>query len=69
MGEKHVPTGRRVGLVEITRIAQWWTQAPQEERFRLFARSIRGEEGSPPLRDLQVAITLAEIEAGEISQG
>ena len=61
--------GLGVGRVAIERIARWWTSASQEERFAFLSRVIAGEEKAPTLGQIQVAIYLAEAEAGEIDQG
>jgi hypothetical protein len=60
--------GRRVGH-NLERIARWWTSASKEERFRLLKLSIEGEADAPPLKEVQLAIVLAETEAGEVSEG
>lgn len=53
----------------IERIARWWTSASNEERFKLLQKSCQGEADAPPLKVVQLAIYLAEIEAGEVSEG
>lgn len=53
----------------IERIARWWTSATQEERFAFLQKTVKGEAGCPPLRTVQIAIYLAEAEAGEIAEG
>jgi hypothetical protein len=56
-----------VGAVApLERLCQWWTQAPQIERFQLVKRSIEGDENAPPLKVLNVAIYLAEVSNGEV---
>lgn len=67
MRSAHVPTRRSLGSLED--LARWWTSAPQEARYALYARSIEGDEEAPPLEALRLAIYLAESEAGEIAQG
>lgn len=70
MRNAYVQASRSVGHVAaLERLCQWWTQAPKEERFQCVKRSIEGDENAPPLKTLQVAIYLAECEAGEIDQG
>jgi hypothetical protein len=58
---------RHVGALE--HLARWWTSAAKEERFALLRATIHGDENAPPLETLQIAIYLAEVEAGEISEG
>lgn len=53
----------------IERLARWWTQASQGERFELLRRTIAGEEDAPTLQDLTFAQFLAEATQGEIDQG
>jgi len=53
----------------IESLARWWTQAPQEERFRLWRAAIEGEKGAPQLDQLRLASFLAEAQAGEIAEG
>lgn len=53
----------------IERLARWWTQASNEERFALLRRSIANEEGAPSLGDLQIAQFVAEASQGEIGEG
>jgi hypothetical protein len=60
---------RAVRVSPIERIARWWTSASNEERFRLLQAACQGEKDAPPLRTLQLAIYLAEVEAGEVAQG
>lgn len=62
--------GKRMGRlsVAVERLARWWTSASQAERFVLIQAAIRGAPSAPPFSDLQVAIFLAEAEAGEIDQ-
>ena len=70
MRNAYVQARRRVGHVaSIEQLCQWWTQAPKEERFQLVKRSIEGDENAPPLKVLQLAIYLAEVEAGEVGEG
>lgn len=66
-----VQTRRPVGPLaqSLERLAQWWTQAPQVERFELVRKSIHGDPEAPPLGTLHLAIYLAEAEAGEVDQG
>lgn len=53
--------------VRVIELAQWWTQASQEERFRLLQKACK--ENTPPLAELRYAIILAESEAGEVGEG
>lgn len=70
MRNAYVQACRSVGVVaSLERLCQWWTQAPQAERFQLVKRSIEGDAEAPPLKTLQLAIYLAEVAAGEVSQG
>jgi hypothetical protein len=57
----------RMAQRRIEVLARWWTSATQEERFALLLRS--SKENTPPLREVQLAIYLAEAEAGEVGQG
>lgn len=52
---------------DVEQLARWWTSAPQEARFGLLRQATT--EGKPPLQTLQIAIYLAEVEAGEVDQG
>jgi hypothetical protein len=60
---------RAVYVSPVERIARWWTSASNEERFALLRASCQGEKDAPPLRTVQLAIYLAEVEAGEVAQG
>jgi hypothetical protein len=51
----------------VLELARWWTSAPQEARFLLLTTATK--ENRPPLRDLHLAIILAETEAGEVEEG
>jgi hypothetical protein len=53
----------------IERLARWWTSATQAERFALYEKAIHGEAHAPSLRQIGLAIYLAETEAGETRQG
>jgi hypothetical protein len=59
--------GRSVAVVE--QLARWWTSASQEARFELYKAAIEGDRQAPRLRTLQIAIYLAESEAGEVREG
>lgn len=59
----------RPSPASVERLARWWSSASQEERFALLRRSIHGEAEAPPLREVQLAIYLAEVEAGAVSEG
>lgn len=64
----HVSDRRRPSLA-VERLARWWSSASQAERFALCRASIHGDPEAPPFRTLQVAIYLAEVEAGETEEG
>lgn len=68
---KHVSTSQPVGAVasSLKRLTKWWQAAAQAERFALVKASIEGYTEAPPLKTLQLAIYLAEVEAGEVDQG
>lgn len=69
MRNAYVQACRSVGAVaSLERLCQWWTQAPQIERFECLQRSIKGDPEAPPLDKIQLAIYLAEVEAGEVDQ-
>jgi hypothetical protein len=53
----------------VERLARWWTSASQAERFETLRRAIKGDKDAPTLKEVQIAIYLAEIEAGEADQG
>jgi hypothetical protein len=53
--------------VALERLAQWWTQAAQTERWECYRRSIHKDPQAPPLETLQLAIYLAEVEQSGIS--
>jgi hypothetical protein len=53
----------------LERLARWWTSATQEERFALLRATLAGEKEAPRLGTLKLAIYLAEVEAGEVSEG
>ena len=52
---------------DVEQLARWWTQAPQEARFAILTQATK--ENRPPLDRLQLAIILAESEAGEVEEG
>jgi len=54
----------------VEQLARWWDSASQEERFRLLKLSLEKNppKDAPSLQTLQLAIYLAESEAGEIDQ-
>jgi hypothetical protein len=56
-------------LASLHTLCAWWTQAAQKERFECLRRTIHGDPNAPPLKTLQLAIYLAEVEAGEVSEG
>jgi len=53
----------------IDTLARYWTSATQAQRFALVKASLEGWEGAPPYRELQIAIYLSEVEAGEVAEG
>lgn len=53
----------------IERLARFWTSATQAQRFHLVKAAIEGWEGAPSLREVTIAIYLAEVEAGEVAEG
>jgi len=55
--------------VAVERLACWWAQASQAERFRLLTAAIAGEAEAPPLETVHYAAYLAESEAGTVDQG
>lgn len=58
---------RSVGAVaHVERLAKWWANATQAERFRIFGRAIAGDKEVPPLETLQLACYLAEVANGEV---
>jgi len=66
----YVQARRRVeSVASLQTLCCWWNAATQEERFRLLQHTINGDPEAPPLKALQLAIYLAEVEAGEIDQG
>lgn len=67
-GQQPVRTAKPLSrAVEV--LARWWTQATQAQRFVLVRASINGDKDAPPYNTLKIAIYLAEIEAGEVSEG
>jgi len=48
-------------------LARWWHAASQKARYEKLQTAIR--ENDPPLKTLQLAIILAEVEAGEVEEG
>lgn len=50
-------------------MARWWTSASHEEKFALLKASCEGRPEAPNLSQLQIAIYLAEAEAGQVSEG
>jgi hypothetical protein len=57
--------GRLAG--DVIALARWWTSATQEARFQVLTTATK--ENRPPLGQLQLAIILAETEAGEVTEG
>lgn len=53
----------------VERMARWWTSASSEERYALLRASCKGDPEAPKLDALQIAIYLAEAEAGQVSEG
>jgi hypothetical protein len=64
--------GDRLGREhDVRRLAQWWTQATDESRFRLLQRvqqQVTPLKGDPPLDTLRLAILIAEAEAGQVDE-
>jgi hypothetical protein len=57
----------RIGHVE--QLARWWSSATKEARFVLLQRVLGQKaplKGDPTLKELQLAIYLAEATAGEV---
>jgi len=50
----------------VEEVARWWSEAPQEARFRLLQRVCEEAPKVPTLEELKLAIIAAETEAGEI---
>lgn len=50
----------------IDEIARWWTQAPNEARFKLLERVTKETPKVPTLEELKLAIIAAETAAGEV---
>jgi len=68
---RHVGRGLGIGR-PVDELARWWTSATQEERFLLLRTTLDKRapktKSTPDLGTLQLAILLAESEAGEIDQ-
>jgi hypothetical protein len=62
---------KRLGFrLAIERLAHWWTQASQADRFTLLTRAIHGDAEAPPLQAVHLAAFLAETEqGGQVDQG
>jgi hypothetical protein len=52
----------------IDEAARWWSQAPQEARFRLLERVTKEAPEEITLDELRLAIVAAETEAGEVCE-
>lgn len=50
----------------VDEIARWWSQAPNEARFRLLERVTKEAPKVPTLEELTLGIVAAETEAGEL---
>ena len=66
--------GHGVGRLawNVEQLARWWTSATKEERFALLKRTIEAKtqtRDAPTLGEVRLAIYLAEVEAGEVSEG
>lgn len=59
----------RPDAARIERIARWWNSASQEARYEAWGKAIQGDPGTPPLAELQLAVILAEAEAGQVEEG
>lgn len=55
-------------MASLRRLCQWWTQASKAERFECVRRAIHGDPEAPPLKVLQLAIYLAEVESGDVKE-
>jgi hypothetical protein len=64
----HVSALRPLGPLaqSVERLARWWTEASQIERFECVKRAIEAEANAPSFEELRIAIYLAEVEAGEV---
>jgi len=49
-------------------LCEWWTQASQDARYELYGLAIQGK-AEVPLETLRLAVTVAEIEHGEVEYG
>lgn len=64
--------GERLGQQRsVVDVARWWTSASKEARFALLKRTIedKAQAKNPTLKELHLAIILAETEAGEVGEG
>lgn len=52
---------------DVEHMARWWTSAPEKARYEILRKATL--ENTPPLEKLRYAIILAEVEAGEVSEG
>jgi hypothetical protein len=52
----------------IDEAARWWSQAPNEARFRLLERVTKEAPQEITLEELKLAIIAAETEAGEVCE-
>lgn len=50
-------------------LARWWTQASEEARYAKIREALAPEASREDFRALRAAIILAEIEAGQVSEG
>jgi len=62
---------KRMGGIRyaLERLAQWWAQASQGERFALVKAAIEGDPQAPSLETVHLAAFLAETEQGTVDQG
>lgn len=47
----------------VARLARWWRQTSEAQRFEALKASIRGDAQAPELATLHLAVLFAEIEA------
>jgi hypothetical protein len=52
----------------IDEAARWWSQAPNEARFRLLERVTKEAPQEITIDELRLAIIAAETEAGEVCE-
>jgi predicted transcriptional regulator len=50
-------------------LARWWTQATEKARYEKLREALAPEASREDFQALRAAIILAEIEAGQVSEG